>query len=115
MHRTDDKTITGHGTWWTAWCRAAGLTTHDKGSEAFLTQDSGTSITYSGNLDISLPEVGDFISGQLGFSVTNSKSTGEGYGCVNSDGKAYSVWFQEKMRWAETQVYTTITYSGANW
>lgn len=96
-------------------CKQAGLQTKGKGSTAFLNQEYSQSITYHGDVSVSLPKIGDAISANLGFSVTRTKSVGTSTGCVNTDGKPHSVWFKEDVGWAKTSVRTTITYQGADW
>ena len=108
---------------WAPWCRVSGLHTHNKGSFGFVNTGHSTSVQWSGGLDLGLPDaakellgpIGDFISGNLGFQVTKSKTVGEGVGCVNTDGKKHSVWAQEKIGVQEVTAHTTITYYGGNW
>jgi hypothetical protein len=80
-----------------------------------MTQGYSKTVTWSGSLDIGVPFLSDFLSGNIGYSVEKSKSIGSGAGCVNTDGQAHSVWFQEQMGWAQTKSHLTITYKGADW
>jgi hypothetical protein len=114
VKRTNDAQVTGKGTWWTSWCRAASLHTQNKGSVAFMTQGFSKTVTWSGSLDIGIPILSDILSGSIGYSVETSKSVGSGSGCVNSDGNAHSVWFQEQMGWAQMKSHITVTYSGGS-
>jgi len=113
-HSSQSIAINGKGTWWTRWCHAGGLHTKNKGSTAFVSVGHSTSVEWSGSVSLA-GDVTKFLNAQVGFDITHTKSVSQSAGCVNQDGKAHGVWFQEQMGWADTTVTTTVSQNGPGW
>ena len=114
VKQSSTTVLNGKGTWWTRWCHAGGLHTKNKGSAAFVSIGHSTTVEWSGTASLS-GDLTKFFNAQVGFDITHTKSVSQQAGCVNTDGKAHAVWFQEQMGWADSTVTLVVTQQGAGW
>jgi hypothetical protein len=95
------------GTWWTSWCRVAGLLTSAEGNTITIPPSDFHNTTVYANDTITSTMI-KVLNSLVAEDVTQSKGWYASIGCLNNDGFTHGLWLQEQMGWATLE--QTMTY-----